>query len=65
MRASPAPSWERASENCILSNDSRLLTIESIDEYYFITRELIGLKSGSESVSVYIGLQKINSTINE
>ena len=41
--------------------NARLLAIESIDEYKFIERELIGLKSGSESVSVYIGLHKMNS----
>ncbi|CAF2147063.1 unnamed protein product [Rotaria magnacalcarata] len=62
----PAPSWERAYNNCLSSsstiNDSNLLAIESVDEYRFIERELIGLKSGSESVSVYIGLRKINST---
>jgi hypothetical protein len=45
-----------------MANDARLLSIESIEEYEFIERELIGLKSGSESVSVYIGLRKVNST---
>lgn len=30
-------------------------------EYEFIERDLIGLKSGSESVSIYIGLRKMNS----
>jgi hypothetical protein len=64
MKTSPAPSWERAYNNCLslpMTKDARLLAIESVDEYEFIERELIGLKSGSESVSVYIGLRKMNS----
>jgi predicted protein tyrosine phosphatase len=59
-----APSWDRAYNNCLslpMTKGARLLAIESIDEYEFIERELIGLKSGSDSVSVYIGLRKINS----
>ncbi|CAF1333517.1 unnamed protein product [Adineta steineri] len=65
MKTAPAPSWERAYNNCLSlpkAKDARLLSIESIDEYEFIERELIGLKSGSDSVSVYIGLRKINNT---
>jgi hypothetical protein len=64
MKTSPAPSWDRAYNNCLslpTTKGARLLAIESIDEYEFIERELIGLKSGSDSVSVYIGLRKINS----
>jgi len=64
MKTSPAPSWDRAYNNCLslpMTKGARLLAIESIDEYEFIERELIGLKSGSDSVSVYIGLRKINS----
>lgn len=64
MKMSPAPSWERAHNNCLslpMMTDASLLAIETIDEYEFIERELIGLKSGSESVSVYIGLRKVNS----
>jgi hypothetical protein len=64
MKMSPAPSWERAHNNCLslpMMNDASLLAIETVDEYEFIERELIGLKSGSESVSVYIGLRKVNS----
>jgi hypothetical protein len=64
MKTSPAPSWERAYNNCLslpMTKDARLLAIESVDEYEFIERELIGLKSGSDSVSVYIGLRKMNS----
>ena len=64
VKTSPAPSWEGAYNNCAslpLTKDARLLAIESVDEYEFIERELIGLKSGSESVSVYIGLRKMNS----
>ncbi|CAF0891226.1 unnamed protein product [Rotaria sp. Silwood1] len=65
MKTLPASSWERAHNNCLslpMIKDAGLLAIESIDEYEFIERELIGLKSGSESVSVYIGLRKINNT---
>ncbi|UJR10436.1 hypothetical protein I4U23_014640 [Adineta vaga] len=65
MKTEPASSWERAYNNCLTlptMNDARLLAIESIDEYEFIERELIGLKSGSDSVSVYIGLRKMNNT---
>jgi len=64
MKTSPASSWERAYNNCLslpMTKDARLSSIESVDEYEFIERELIGLKSGSDSVSVYIGLRKINS----
>jgi hypothetical protein len=64
MKASPAASWEGAYNSCLslpMTKDARLLIIESINEYEFIKRELIGLKSGSESVSVYIGLRKTNS----
>ena len=64
MKTLPAPSWEGAYNNCLslpTMKNARLLAIESIDEYEFIERELIGLKSGSESVSVYIGLHKMNS----
>lgn len=63
MTASAVPSWEGAYNNCLSlpsAHDARLLAIETIDEYEFIERELIGLKSGPESVSVYIGLRKIN-----
>ena len=59
-----APSWEQAYNNCLslpMSKDARLSAIESVEEYEFVERELIGLKSGSESVSVYIGLRKTNS----
>ncbi|CAF3587083.1 unnamed protein product [Rotaria sordida] len=65
MKTLPASSWERAYNNCLslpMIKDASLLAIESINEYEFIERELIGLKSGSESVSVYIGLRKINNT---
>lgn len=68
MKSSLAPSWERAHNNCLslsMTKDSRLLSIETIDEYEFIERELIGLKSGSESVSVFIGLRKINSSYSD
>jgi hypothetical protein len=64
MKAAPASSWEQAYNNCLAlpnTRDTRLLAVESIDEYEFIERELIGLKSGSDSVSVYIGLRKMNS----
>jgi hypothetical protein len=64
VNETPAPSWERAYNNCLslsINKNTRLLSIESVDEYEFIERELIGPKSGSDSVSVYIGLQKINS----
>jgi hypothetical protein len=64
VKTTPAPSWERAYNNCLslpMTKDARLLAIESVDEYEFIERELIGLKSGSDSVSVYIGLRKMNS----
>ena len=37
-----------------------LLIIDSIAEYEFVERDLIGPKSGSDSVSVYVGLRKIN-----
>ena len=63
MKMSPASSWERAHNNCLslpMMTDASLLAIETIDEYEFIERELIGLKSGSDSVSVYIGLRKVN-----
>ncbi len=59
-----APSWDEAYNNCLslpTTKDARLLAIESISEYEFIERELIGPKSVSESVSVYIGLRKLNS----
>jgi predicted protein tyrosine phosphatase len=64
MKNTTAPSWERAYNNCLslpTMKEARLLAIESVDEYEFIERDLIGLKSGSESVSVYIGLRKMNS----
>lgn len=67
MKTEPASSWERAYNNCLTlptTRDARLLAIESIDEYEFIERELIGLKSGSDSVSVYVGLRKMNSKID-
>ncbi|CAF1648420.1 unnamed protein product, partial [Adineta ricciae] len=67
MKAEPASSWERAYNNCLTlpsTRDARLLAIESIDEYEFIERELIGLKSGSDSVSVYVGLRKMNSKVH-
>ena len=67
MKMSPAPSWEGAFNNCQslpTSTDASLSAIETIEEYEFIERDLIGLKSGSESVSVYIGLRKINSNFS-
>jgi hypothetical protein len=63
MKYLPATSWERAYNNCLalpLTKDARLLVIDSIAEYEFVERELIGPKSGSDSVSVYVGLRKIN-----
>lgn len=63
MKALPATSWDRAYNHCLalpLTKDARLLVIESIAEYEFVERELIGPKSGSDSVSVYVGLRKIN-----
>ncbi|CAF3379652.1 unnamed protein product [Rotaria sp. Silwood1] len=60
-----ATSWERAYNNCLIiptAKDARLLVIDSIAEYEFVERELIGPKSGSDSVSVYIGLRKVNDT---
>jgi hypothetical protein len=63
MKMLPATSWERAHSNCLtlpMTNDARLLVIDSIAEYEFIERDLIGPKSGSDSVSVYVGLRKIN-----
>ncbi|CAF1628384.1 unnamed protein product [Adineta ricciae] len=65
MRLLPATSWERAYNNCqtlSMGRDARLLVIDSIAEYEFVERELIGPKSGSDSVSVYVGLRKINDT---
>ncbi|CAF2761502.1 unnamed protein product [Rotaria sp. Silwood2] len=65
MKMLPATSWERASNNCFtlsMAKDARLLVIDSIAEYEFVERELIGPKSGSESVSVYVGLRKVNDT---
>ena len=64
MKMLPATSWNRAYNNCLtlpMTNDARLLVIGSIAEYEFVERELIGPKSGSDSVSVYVGLRKINS----
>lgn len=61
VQATPAPSWDRAYNNCLALPDARLLAMDSVREYEFIERDLIGLKSGSESVSIYIGLRKINS----
>lgn len=63
MKMLPATSWERAYNNCFnlpMTRDARLLVIDSIAEYEFVERELIGPKSGSDSVSVYVGLRKIN-----
>ena len=63
MTLLPAASWERAKNNCLelpFTNDARLLVIESVDEYKFVERELIGPKSGSDSVSVYVGLHKVD-----
>jgi hypothetical protein len=63
MKALPATSWERAYNTCLalpLTKDARLLVIDSIAEYEFVERELIGPKSGSDSVSVYVGLRKVN-----
>lgn len=63
MKMIPATSWERAHNNCrtlSTSKDARLLIIDSIAEYEFVERDLIGPKSGSDSVSVYVGLRKIN-----
>ena len=68
MKALPATSWDRAYNNCLLlplTKDARLLVIESIAEYEFVERELIGPKSGSDSVSVYVGLRKINGMSND
>lgn len=56
-------SWDRAFNNCLhlpLAKDARLLVVDSVAEYEFVERELIGPKSGSDSVSVYVGLRKIN-----
>lgn len=64
MKTSSASSWDRAYNNCLslpMTKDARLLSIETVTEYEFIERDLIGLKSGSDSVSIYIGLRKINS----
>jgi len=63
MKMLPATSWERAYNNCLalpLTKDARLLVIDSVAEYEFVERELIGPKSGSDSVSVYVGLRKVN-----
>lgn len=63
MKLLPATSWERAYNNCRSlpsTRDAHLLVIESVAEYEFIERDLIGPKSGSDSVSVYVGLRKIN-----
>ncbi|CAF0721293.1 unnamed protein product [Rotaria sordida] len=65
MTMLPATSWERAYNNCLIlptAKDARLLVIDSIAEYEFVQRELIGPKSGSDSVSVYVGLRKVNDT---
>jgi len=64
MKYLPATSWERAYNNCLalpMTKDARLLVIDSVAEYHFVERELIGPKSGSDSVSVYVGLRKVNS----
>ena len=64
MKMLPATSWNGAYNNCLtlpMTKDARLLVIDSITEYEFVERELIGPKSGSDSVSVYVGLRKINS----
>ena len=66
MNMLPATSWERAHNNCRLlptTRDAHLLVIDSIAEYEFVHRDLIGPKSGSDSVSVYVGLRKINGKI--
>ena len=58
----PATSWDRAYNNCLalpMTKDARLLVIDSVAEYEFVERELIGPKSGSDSVSVYVGLRKL------
>jgi len=63
MKMLPATSWERAYNNCLalpFTKDARLLVIDSVAEYEFVERELIGPKSGSDSVSVYVGLRKVN-----
>lgn len=56
--------WEHAYNNCLslipLAKDARLLVIDSVAEYEFVVRDLIGPKFGAESVSVYVGLRKIN-----
>lgn len=68
MKALPATSWDRAASNCLtfsLTKDARLLVIDSIAEYEFVERELIGPKSGSDSVSVYVGLRKVNGMSNQ
>ncbi|CAF4098379.1 unnamed protein product [Rotaria socialis] len=60
-----ASSWEEAHDNCLSLPkvlDARLLVIDSIAEYEFVERDLIGRKSGSDSVSVYLGLRKMNDT---
>ncbi|CAF1121337.1 unnamed protein product [Adineta steineri] len=65
MKLLPAKSWDEAYNNCLslpLTKDARLLVIDSVAEYDFVERELIGPKSGSDSVSVYVGLRKINDT---
>ena len=67
MEMLPAKSWERAYNNCLalpLTKDARLLVIDSIEEYKFVERELIGPKSGSNSVSVYVSLRKVNGKLS-
>ena len=64
MNTTGASSWDEAYNSCLslpMTKDARLLSIESIDEYEFIERELIGLKPTSKAVSVYVGLRKIDS----
>ncbi|CAF4391785.1 unnamed protein product, partial [Rotaria magnacalcarata] len=55
MKLLPASSWEEAHDNCLSLPkvlDAGLLVIDSIAEYEFVERDLIGRKSGSDSVSV-------------
>lgn len=66
MKMLPATSWDRAQNNCLslpLTKDARLVVFDSITEYEFVEQELIGPKSGSESVSVYVGLRRVNGKI--
>jgi hypothetical protein len=63
MKLLPATSWERAYNNCLampFTKNASLLVIDSVAEYEFVERDLIGPKSGSDSVSVYVGLRKMN-----